>query len=163
MRIASAQTAEVAIDVPEAIIRNVAVGSSATVKLWADSVESYQARVREIAPESDASSRTYHVKLTLDHPDDKVHFGMSARVSFGEVSSAITVPLSAIFESDGHASVWVFDESKGHVVARAVVVDRYIDGNAVLKSGLSGGERIASAGAHRLDPGMDVVAWGGLP
>ncbi len=163
LRVASAATTEVAIDIPEAVVPWVRVGSPATVRLWADGEESYVAHVREIAPESDASSRTYHVKLTLDHPDEKVHFGMSARAAFGETQSAISVPLTALFEQNGRPSVWIFDDAKGHVAARDVVVDRYIDGSAILRSGLADGERIASAGVHRLDPGMNVVAWAGLP
>ena len=163
LRVASAATKEVAIDIPEAAVPQVAVGSPATVRLWAEGKEPYTARVREIAPESDASSRTYRVKLTLDHPDETVHFGMSARVAFGESQRAITVPLTALFERDGHPSVWIFDEARGRVQARDVVVDRYIDDSATLRSGVSDGERIASAGVHRLDPGMNVVAWEGLP
>jgi RND family efflux transporter MFP subunit len=163
LRVASAATKEVAIDIPEADVPQVALGSPATVRLWADGEEPYVARVREIAPESDASSRTYRVKLTLDHPDEKVHFGMSARVAFGEMRRAITVPLTALFERDGHPSVWIFDETRGRVVARDVVVDRYVDDRAILESGVSDGERIASAGVHRLDPEMNLVAWEGLP
>jgi multidrug efflux pump subunit AcrA (membrane-fusion protein) len=88
---------------------------------------------------------------------------MSARVAFGETQRAIAVPLTAVFEREGHPNVWIFDEATGHVAPREVVVDRYIDGSAILRSGLSDGERIASAGAHRLDPGLNVVAWAGLP
>jgi RND family efflux transporter MFP subunit len=163
IRVASAATTEVAIDLPEVVVPRVSVGSPATVRLWADGDDSYAAHVREIAPESDATSRTYRVKLTLDHPNEKVHLGMSARVAFGETQRAIAVPLTAVFEREGHPNVWIFDEATGHVAPREVVVDRYIDGSAILRSGLSDGERIASAGAHRLDPGLNVVAWAGLP
>jgi RND family efflux transporter MFP subunit len=163
LRVASAATKEVTIDIPEAAVPQVAVGSPATVRLWADGRQTYTARVREIAPESDASSRTYRVKLTLDHPDETVHFGMSARVAFGESQRAITVPITALFEREGHPSVWIFDQARGRVQARDVVVDRYIDDSAILRSGVSDGERIASAGVHRLDAGMNVVAWEGLP
>lgn len=164
IRVASSDTTEVAIDIPEARIGQVHPGSAAVVRLWVDSAEAYAVHVREVSPQSDPVTRTYRVKLTFDKPDDRVHFGMSARVAFeGSETPTFVVPLSALFEQGGHPSVWIFDASKGHVAARELKVDRYVDGKAIVSGGLNPGEKIVTAGAHRLDPKLDVVAWAGLP
>ncbi len=86
--------------------------------------------------------------------------GMSVNVTIdydpGE-QSMTEIPLSALMEKEGKASVWVYLPSEKRVKSREVVVRQILkDGSVVLDSGLEKGEVVVSAGVHKLKEGMQV-------
>ncbi len=149
---------ELWIDVPENWIDAIATGEQLTVTFWALPDVTAQGRVREIAADADAATRTYRVRITLLEPDPQIKLGMSADAVFTQASSdAVAVlPLTSLYHADGKPAVWVVDPQTGSVALRAVHVLRYRDDAVVLGEGLQAGERVVVKGVHKLHAGQIV-------
>jgi multidrug efflux pump subunit AcrA (membrane-fusion protein) len=65
------------------------------------------------------------------------------------------VPLTAIFQQDGKAAVWLVNADRT-LALRPVEVAAYGDRSAVLSGGVKAGERIVVAGVHKLTAGEKI-------
>jgi len=72
--------------------------SDASVQLWSGPGKSFKARLRELSPQADATTRTYAARFTIDQPDDSVALGMTAtvRLTHSSTAQAARLPPSAI-------------------------------------------------------------------
>jgi len=86
--------------------------------------------------------------------------GMSVMVTIQykpEETALKHIPISAVFENNGTANVWVYNNSTQNVEKRAVNVTEILrDGKAVVSEGLSVGEIVVTAGVHVLRQGEKV-------
>jgi multidrug efflux system membrane fusion protein len=161
LRLAQDGDREVAIAIPETQFEGLAIGALADVTLWSDKNEAvhFSGRLRELAPAADPASRTYAARIALSGRGTKAALGMTAQLRFTDVSkpNRLIVPLSAIFQQGDQAAVWVVaaDNSIG---LRPVQVAAYRDDGAVIVRGIAAGERIVSAGVHKLSGGEKVRA-----
>ena len=150
---------EVAIAIPESDYANLKLGAPATVSLWSSrSVDEQTGRLRELSPAADAASRTYAARVSL--PDNKLPLGMTAQVKFvskNVVPSELLVPLTAIFQQGNHAAVWIVTADHS-VNLRPVQVAQFSDEGALISSGIKAGERIVSAGVHKIVAGEKIHA-----
>ena len=159
VRLAQDGDREVAIAIPEMQLEGLAIGSPADVTLWSDKNESVHFRgvLRELAPAADPASRTYAARVALSGAGAKAALGMTAQLRFTDVGKRdkLIVPLSAIFQQGDQAAVWVVaaDNSIG---LRPIQVAAYRDDGAIIARGISAGERIVSAGVHKLSGGEKV-------
>ena len=79
---------------------------------------------------------------------------MTANVLMREVSpSAIILPLSAIYQTDDVAQVWLVDGGKVKLKKVEVIA---FDGNNVQVRGLSAGDTVVVAGVNKLHDGQEV-------
>lgn len=159
MRLAQSGEREVAIEIPETEYAARHVGDAATVTLL--NGVSIPGRLRELSPLADAASRTYAARIAIDAKSGDVALGMTAHVNFEGVraTSALVIPLSAIYQQGKETAVWIV--ANDHTVSlRAVKVASYSDEGAVIAGGLVAGERIVSAGVHRLSPGEKILFAG---
>jgi RND family efflux transporter MFP subunit len=158
MRIARPSEKEVQVSVPESRIDELRKASALAVVLWSDPTKRYAARLREFAPNADATTRTFTAKVTILQADDAVKLGMTANLLLAGDSTAtrIVVPLTAIGDQEGKPVVWVVDTQSLQVNPRRVELGAYREDGAVLTSGLQGGERIVIAGVQKLLPGQKV-------
>lgn len=155
-RLARPDQPEVLISIPETRVTQLKVGSPATVSLWvSDGNGTYQGKLRELSPMADGVTRTYSAKITVINPDHHIRLGMTANVSFAQVSEQITLPLPAIFQQDGKPAVWVVAEDSS-VHLRPVVIGLWREEGATLTSGLKPGERVVIAGVHKLSAGEKI-------
>ena len=99
---------EVEIHVPESQVAQYAPDRPAVVELWADTGHRAEARIREVAPGADATTRTYRVRVAFIDETFTPRLGQTARVHFGDGSGAShwRVPLSALHEKDGKPALW---------------------------------------------------------
>ena len=152
------QTAELeaVVDIPENKISAVQIGQRVSVNFWATK-DTVSGTVREISPVADPASRTFAVKVSL--PDlQSIQLGMTANVSMREVSSsAIVLPLSAIYQTGDAAQVWLVDGGK--VSLRKVEVTAF-DENNVQVRGLNAGDTVVVAGVQKLRDGQMVRTEG---
>lgn len=167
IRLAQDGAREVAVAIPESRYAELKVGMKAEVTLWGDGNESYHqtGRLRELSPAADAASRTYAARISL--PDTHVPLGMTAEVllaSKGDATGELLVPLTAIFQQGDKSAVWIVAPDRS-VNLRAVQVAEYRDDGVVISHGLAAGERIVSAGVHKLVAGekIQVVERGSAP
>ncbi len=158
LRVARPSEKEVLINVPEGRIEELRRATNLAVMLWSDPNRRYAARLRELAPNADATTRTFNAKITVLQPDDAIKLGMTANVLLGNDTtiSRIVVPLSAIGDRDGKPVVWVIDAKTLQVQPQSVQIGAYREDGAILEQGLAGGERIVIAGVHKLLPGQTV-------
>ncbi|MCM8596529.1 efflux RND transporter periplasmic adaptor subunit [Accumulibacter sp.] len=157
MRLARADTLEVAIAIPEARMPEVRELGVAEVGLWADETVSYSGMLREVSPVADPVTRTYAARVSIREADSKVLLGMTATVRFvrRNGSQRLVVPLTALFQHDGKPAVWVVRDEQS-VVLRPVVVARYREDTALVDDGVEAGERIVVAGVHKLSEGERI-------
>jgi membrane fusion protein, multidrug efflux system len=159
LKLAEDGAREVAIAIPESDYANLSVGAKATVSLWSSrSVDEQTGRLRELSPAAEAASRTYAARVSL--PDNKLPLGMTAQVKFASknvASSEFLVPLTAIFQQGNSAAVWVV--AADHSVSlRPVQIAQFSDEGALIASGIKAGERIVSAGVHKIVAGEKIHA-----
>ena len=86
--------------------------------------------------------------------------GMSVNVTISynpNMDALVIMPLSAIFEDNGQASVWVYNPGKQVVEKRPVQLKKLLrTGEVIVSEGLVPGEIVVSAGVHSLKEGMQV-------
>jgi membrane fusion protein, multidrug efflux system len=159
LRLAQEGEREVAIAIPETQFAGLKIGAPADITLWSDKSDALHlsGRLRELVPVADPASRTYAARVALSGASARATLGMTAQVRFKnhDKSDKLIVPLSAIFQQGDQAAVWVV--AADHSVSlRQVQVAAYRDNGAVIASGLTAGERIVSAGVHKLNAGEKI-------
>jgi RND family efflux transporter MFP subunit len=163
VRVASEDEREVVIAVPENRLDELKAAKRLGVALWANPDKFYAAKVREIAPAVDASTRTFAVRVTIVAPDADVKWGMTANVlaqGEADTSSSALVPSASIYHAeDGKPAVWIYDPAAGTVALRRVELDAFREDGALLSSGVKDGEWIVAAGVHKLRAGQAVKPW----
>lgn len=158
---------EVAIALPEARIRDFAIGRRALVELWNAPGQRLPARIREIAPAADAQTRTYAARVVLDGDGAAaVELGQSARVYFeaggagpgNAATPALAVPLAAVQRNDkDETGVWVVDPATRKLHLAPVRLGAYGEDSVPVLRGLSASDWIVAAGGHLLREGEVVV------
>lgn len=120
-------------------------------------------RVREIAPEADAATRTFRIKVAITDPPEAMRLGSTVvgRIRL-PAPQGLEIPASALARTDGAPSVWVVDPQSKTVSQRSVEVLRYDPTSVVISQGLSKGDVVVTAGAQTLRPGEKVQLPGAL-
>jgi RND family efflux transporter MFP subunit len=159
VRLARDGEREVAISIPESRVAEARVGAGATVSLWGGGTETartHKGVLRELAPAADPATRTFAARVRIADAEAPPPLGITATVSFsGEGGPRMVVPLAAIIQQGNAPTVWVVGKDET-VAQRPIDVERYADAGAVVKGGLTAGERIVAAGAHKLVAGEKV-------
>lgn len=168
LRVAYDGEREVAVSIPESQLAGLKIGAPAEISPWAGDGETarYSGRLRELAPAADPVSRTYPARVSLNDADARLALGMTARVRFNGPSTSsgqtrdasggsFIVPLTAIFQQGDKAAVWVVATDRS-ISLRPVKVAAWRDDGAVISGGLAAGERIVSAGVHRVVAGEKI-------
>lgn len=160
LRIARADTLEVAIAVPEAHMPLVRSLRQAEIGLWAEPAARYRGELREISPVADPVTRTYAARVAIRQPDARVLLGMTASVRFQRANEkpVLSVPLTAIFQqADGQPALWVVQADRT-LSLRPIVVRAYREDLAIIGEGVQAGERVVVAGVHKVSRGEPVRA-----
>ncbi len=149
---------EVAMSVPENRRDELRIGEEVQISLWSAPGQTYHGQVREIAPLADPLTRTYAVKITFIDPDASVQLGMTAsvRASRRLAVAAIRLPLTALIEHEGQPAVWVVDPRTLKVARRTVHLGEFHGDQVIIASGLAPGQRVVTAGVHKLYPDQPV-------
>jgi membrane fusion protein, multidrug efflux system len=150
-------------DVPEQLIRNGPRDPKVEITLSDDPQVKASGRVREVAPQADAATRTYQVKVGISDPPDAMRLGATVvgRIRL-RAPSGVEVPASTLTETEGRPAVWVVDPKTHTVSLRNVQVDRYDPSDVVISRGLERGELVVTAGVQTLRPGQKVRLLGGV-
>ena len=166
LRLAYDGPRDVVVSVPEDKAAAIQPGMNASVRLWASDA-TQTAKVREVAASADATTRTFAVKLGLDAAGAQAPaLGATAYVQIqpGAAAAAagaalIKLPTSALRQQGQGSAVWLFDATSQTVKSQAVVVATADGNQAVIASGLKGGEQVVVAGVHVLTDGQKVVLY----
>ncbi|HTU65791.1 MAG TPA: efflux RND transporter periplasmic adaptor subunit [Steroidobacteraceae bacterium] len=148
---------EAVFDVPDGRIGDIRIGSSVVVNPLQESGTAWAGRVREISPSADPVTRTYQVRTTIVNPPPSLRLGMTVSVTLPRVGGvpSVVLPSTAIFQKDAKPAVWIV-KADSTVELRPVTVERYESDRTYVAAGISTGERVVTAGVHRLAPGEKV-------
>jgi len=141
-------------DVPETEAGRFAVGAPATATLV--SGEKLSGKVRFVAREADAQTRTYHVEVVATNPRLAARSGLSAEVHIrAGVGPAHLVPVSSlVLDAAGRQGVR-YVEAAGKVAFAPVVVLEETTGGVWVR-GLSGPTNIITVGQSYVGEGQKV-------
>ncbi len=162
LRLAYAGEKDVVISIPENRLEDLRQADDIRITLWADPDARYRGEVREISPGADPVTRTYRVKVSLLQAAPSVQLGMTATVTVrrrmaGEVAR---LPLSALYlRTQGQPAVWLFTAdtgTTGTVALVPVAVAEYRREAVLIRRGLETGQRVVTAGVHKLHEGQRV-------
>lgn len=106
----------------------------------------------------DVSTGSITLKATFDNADTRLWPGQYVNVVLvlGTEAQALTIPAEAV--QTGQTGSFVFvATADGTADLRMVNVDRFMDGLAVIRAGLSAGEKVVVEGQMRLGPGTPIL------
>jgi membrane fusion protein, multidrug efflux system len=152
---------EVEISVPENRIEELRNTTQLKVAFWALSNLTVDGRVREIAPMADQTTRTFKVRVSLVNLPPEIKLGMTAAVTVvgSNVQQTVNIPLAAIYQEAGNTpAVWVVKDDV--LTLRPITVGSFGNGTIQVLSGLQQGDRIVTAGVHKLKEGQKVKVGG---
>jgi membrane fusion protein, multidrug efflux system len=156
--LAHAGEMEIAVAVPEQDAGYLTISQPAKITLWAGPRMNIEGRIREIAGQADAASRTYLVRIAVNAPPRTMRLGMTASVAIGidDGAAPLVVPVTALTESDGSPVVFVVDPANKAVRKTPVVVGALVEDGVRIAEGLRAGELVVTAGLQFLRDGMRV-------
>jgi RND family efflux transporter MFP subunit len=157
LQIATQGGRDAVFNVPAQIIRQSPQNPEVTVALSDDPAVVAIGHVREVAPQADAATGTYVVKVGLDSPPDTMRLGATivGRVTI-QSEPVIQLPGTALTQSEGKPAVWVVDLKKKTVSLSTVTVGHYDTSSIIVTDGLEDGDLVVTAGVQALRPGQEV-------
>ncbi|WP_323845343.1 efflux RND transporter periplasmic adaptor subunit [Microbulbifer magnicolonia] len=149
---------EVRIDLPEQDIDQFAVGQLLAVELWSRPGQPFPARIRELSPAADPTSRTFEARVAFDNEIVGAELGQSARVFVHNAAAddALEVPLSAVTADGGQPYVWVLEPLQQTLRKTPVTVGPYGAESVPVLAGLQAEDWVVAAGTHLLQEGQRV-------
>ena len=169
-QISSTEHLEIQINVAERFVSRIKRNQSAVVTLDAYPGQKFSARVFEISPVLDTSTRTLKVKLQLEPPDPRVKAGMYARVKLitEELTNVIVIPFDALVRRDDKTYVFAVERTpqnseadgptgeQGVVHLHEVTQGIHVDDKIEISGGLNAGDEIVIRGQSLLNDGSKV-------
>jgi RND family efflux transporter MFP subunit len=155
--IARPEIREAVIDVADDVASELRIGMPFTVALQLEPSLSAQGKVREIAPQADAVTRSRRVRITLENSPEAFRLGTTVTTTIpGGPVRGPRLPASAILTKDGKTRIWLVDASTGTVAARDIQCVPDGDGWVSVNAGLEAGARVVTAGVNHLAEGQKV-------
>jgi RND family efflux transporter MFP subunit len=148
-------------DVSEELIRTGPRDPLVEIALINDPQVKALGRVREVAPQADAATRTFHVKVAITDPPEAMRLGstVTGRIKLS-APLGVEVPASALTQTNGRPAVWIVDRQSQTVSLRNVDVLRYDPSAVVISQGVETGDLVVTAGVQTLRPGQQVRVLG---
>jgi membrane fusion protein (multidrug efflux system) len=119
--------------------------------------EEFRGEVYFISPTLDPASRRLLVKARVENPEQRLRPGHFAqiKVEAARRENALVVPASALVQEAGGTSVWKI-QPDGTGLRVPVELGLRRAGSVEIVSGLQSGDRIVSAGTHKVVPGAPL-------
>jgi RND family efflux transporter MFP subunit len=156
--IAQPSELEAVFDVPDSRIDEIRTATAVQIALLTSPQALYPARIREVSPSADPATRTYRVRTSLPLPPASLRLGMNVNVVLSQAAggAAVSLPATALFQKDNRTpAVWIVKQDQT-LELRPVTIDRYDSDRVLVSQGLRAGERVVTAGVHRLAAGERV-------
>ncbi|TCS75248.1 efflux RND transporter periplasmic adaptor subunit [Pectinatus cerevisiiphilus] len=151
---------EIEINVPENRLEELKTAGRFQVTFWALPNVTLNGQVREIAPMADPTTRTFKVRISLLNPSPAIKLGMTATVSLADVdaTTGFSIPISALYQTGDTPAVWVVNNNI--LTLRPIKTGSFGNGTIQVLTGLETGDRIITAGVHKLEEGQRVKTTG---
>lgn len=134
---------------------------SLSVELWSLPGVTIDGTLRELSPSADAATRTFQARVLMASPPASVQIGMTATVRATKkgIGTVARLPLSALTQKGTETAVWVVKPEGDHIELRPVNVAAYAGNEVIVAGGVGDGEKVVSAGVHKLDASETVRIW----
>ena len=159
--IADAAEPEIVVDVPENHLGSFKDGRYKATLASAPE-ETFGVVLRELSPQAARETRTFRARLKPATPR-RLPLGATATLAVERPAAepqAASIPASAITQANGEPAVWVVRRAGSEPVATVELTRVAVHGyrnEEVLISGLPAGERVVTAGVHKMAPGLRVA------
>lgn len=135
--------------------------STATATLYADSGQTFPAKLRELSAVADPLTRTYEARFSLSGVGKNAPLGATVTVRLnGENTNGAgqryVIPIGALYDGGAGTIVWVIDPNTSTLSRRTVEVAKLGSETALVSKGLKPGERILALGAHLVKEGEKI-------
>ncbi len=152
IRVARSAEKEAVVAIPETLVARARDGA-ASVSLWSEPDRRYEAKLRELAPMADPTTRTYLAKFSLPGAGKDVKLGMTATLTLCDTASerVARLPLSALFNQGTGPSLFVVDTKTGQITLKPVTVKTYDAQDVVITGGVNEGDSVVALGVQKLD------------
>ncbi|WP_396306931.1 efflux RND transporter periplasmic adaptor subunit [Kaistia sp. UC242_56] len=148
-------------DVPAQMLRTAPSDPVVSVRLTDDPTVSAVGRVREIAPQANAQTRNFPVRVGLDNPPAGLRLGSTVTGTMVMDSvPVISLPASALTTAEQNPAVWVVDPVASTVSLRNIEIVRHDPATVIVSSGIDTGDIVVTAGVQALHPGQKVRLLG---
>ena len=146
----------IALTVPEQFVADVTVGQPVTFTVDAFTGRTFEGKVRYVSPSLRADQRALTVEAVVPNSNGELKPGMfaTALIQQPKKVDAILVPSSAVRVISGTSRVFVVagDHAEERLVTTGQVVDQLVE----VTSGLTRGDRVATANVTQLVDGVKV-------
>ena len=142
--------------VPETVMALVQNGLPVSLRVAPFPGETFAGEIHFVDPRVNATSRRVLVKARIPNPDQKLRPGLFAKldVEVARRTEALMVPEQSVMYGRDGTYVWrVVDDQAERVPVELGIRQ---PGRVELRSGVRAGDRIVSAGTHKLRPGSDL-------
>ncbi|HEU0224558.1 MAG TPA: efflux RND transporter periplasmic adaptor subunit [Steroidobacteraceae bacterium] len=139
-------------EVPERVSARLRPGMAAEVTFAALPGRRFEAKLLELLPALDPSTRTRQARIELGNPDGLLAAGMVADIAIatGDGAEVLLVPVESLIRSgDGDRIVVALDERRFDV--RTVVAGAESGDEVEIREGLEAGERVVVSGQFLID------------
>ncbi|AFM27987.1 RND family efflux transporter, MFP subunit [Desulfomonile tiedjei DSM 6799] len=158
IRLAHDGAREAVVNLPEGntkIAKTVAIA-----RLYADSGQTFPAKLRELSAMADPLTRTYQARYSLGGGEN-APLGATVTVHlYGDngngAAQPYEIPVGALYDDGTGTSVWVIDPDTLSLSRRFVQVAKLGSETALVSKGLKPGERILALGTHLVKEGERV-------
>ena len=146
----------IALTVPEQFVADVTVGQPVTFTVDAFIGRTFEGKVRYVSPSLRADQRALTVEAVVPNSNGELKPGMfaTALIQQPKKVEAILVPASAVRVVSGTSRVFVM--AGDHVDERLVTTGQVLDQLVEVTSGLTPGDRVATANVAQLVDGVKV-------
>ena len=157
IRVARLAEKEVVVAIPETLLARAKSGE-ARVSIWSEPDKHYVAKLRELAPSADPTTRTYLAKFSMPGAGDEVQLGMTATLILSDAASGrvARLPFSALFDQGGGPSLYVVDTKTGAITLKGVAVKSYERNDVLISGGVAEGADVVALGVQKLNPAEKV-------
>jgi multidrug efflux system membrane fusion protein len=156
LRLADPAERELLVRVPESALATLPE-AAAEAGFWARPGVAVPAALREVAPQADATLRTYAARFALPEAPDWVALGMTGTVRLARAAAepVATLPRAALHDRGAGPMVWRVTAT-GRLEPVTVQVRALADQTVQVAGALREGERVVALGAQLLDPAQTV-------
>lgn len=157
-RIADLSRLALLVEIPEADLAQVRVGSKVSAVLAAYPKESVEGVVEFIYPTVQAETRTVLARVMVDNSKRRWPVGLSAQVTVHQgMGKRLSVPESAVIDS-GERQIVLVARGEGRYLPKRVKTGVRSDGYIAIEEGLGEGEEVVIAANFLLDSESNLQA-----
>lgn len=155
-------TVKTLISVVEKDYRRVKPGLVASVTVDAYPGETFTGKVVRVSPVVDMETRTADVEIEIPNPHRLLKPGMSSRVALTvqKKEKTLLIPQAAVMRKDNTVGTFKVDDEGRRATFVPLEIGASFDGKVEVISGVAGGDRVVTLGAHLLTEGGRVRVVG---